>query len=75
MGIRFTCSVGDEPCDKVTGARENSIQCEACMVWTEGVKDLGLTQNTRICVQKLLMQLGSMSCYGFTMTFLAEWNA
>lgn len=31
--VRFVCKGGDEPCDKVIGVKEKSIQCEACLDW------------------------------------------
>ena len=31
--VRFVCTGGEEPCDKVIGAKEKSIQCEACLEW------------------------------------------
>ena len=31
--VRFVCKGGDEPCEKVIGVKEKSIQCEACLEW------------------------------------------
>ena len=31
--VRFICKGGDEPCDKVIGGKEKSIECEACLEW------------------------------------------
>ena len=31
--VSFIYSGADEPCDKVAGAKEKSIQCKACLEW------------------------------------------
>ena len=57
--VRYVCSGGEEPCDKVIGGKEKSIQCDACVQWfhakcqslyTEAFNAIGLYKLFWICM-------------------------